>query len=453
MSSTGMGGSAPTPPEGDRFGQKTFGGGGHNPYAQPHPGGQSGTFGGQPPGGGHATQHPSYQQPGHTPQQPPPGGHGGHGGPHGPGGPGGPHGPGGPGSPGGPGGPHVPGGPGGFEPGPAPKRPWALIAVALGCIGALVLMVGGGLAFLALNSGGEETTAAPAEGQTSESEPPPETPTETSEPESTEPETTEPEASGFEVISPIDVPPGDSDDLWAIMEDNPLTEGSLPAIGSCELPQTPVDHSEEELQEVLTAAGECLNGVWSTASSDRGLPWHSPTVEVYTWPDAPGTSSCDTDSFEEDFPRVCNLDQTIYWPAGYGTGAEQSDESFVATSYLWDLSYMYMLSLVWNSSLVAYFSTLSELVEDDEDLHAEVWRRYNLQMQCLSAAASMRVPEQARPAQELRDALLEESNWDAGTPPRSIEPASRVHWLSQGFGADGDISACNTWSAPADQVA
>ena len=443
MSSTGMGGSTPTPPEGDRFGQKTFGGagtgGGHNPYAQPHLGGQ-GTFGGQAPGGGHATQHPSYQQPGQPPQQPPPGGYGG------PGGPGGPNGP------GGPGGPNGPGGPGGFGPSPAPKRPWALILVALGCIGVLVLMVGGGLTFLALNSGGEETTAAPPEGQTSETQPPSDTPTETAT-ETTEPENTEPEGSGFEVLSPIDVPRGDADDLWAIMEDNPLTEGSLPAVGSCELPKTPVDHSEEELQDVLTAAGECLNGVWSTASSDRGLPWHSPTIEVYTWPDAPDASSCDTDSFEEDFPRVCNLDHTIYWPVGYGTGAEQSDASFVATSYLWDLSYMYMLSLVWNSSLTAYFSTLSELVEDDEDLHAEVWRRYNLQMQCLSSAASMRVPEQARPAQEFSNSLLEESNWTAGTPPRSIEPASRVHWLSQGFGADGDISVCNTWSAPADQVA
>ena len=435
MSDSGMGNSGPTPPDRPGPGPRTFGGtgagGGPTPYGGPnHQGG--GTFGGPPSAAGYpAGSHSSTA--GH--------GQGGHSGPGGPSGYGGPGGPGGP------------TGPDGFRPDPAPKRPWALLLVALGCIGALVLTVGGGLTFLVLNSGGEETTAAPAEDQATESQPPPELPTEPATETSPPAETTEPQSPGFEVISPIDVPDGDSDALWAIMEDNPLTEGSLPALGSCELPETPVEHSDEELQEVLTAAGECLNGVWSTASSDRGLPWHSPTVEVYTWPDAPASSSCDTESFEEDFPRVCNLDHTIYWPAGYGTGAEQSDASFVPTSYLWDLSYMFMLSVVWNSSLTAYFSTLSELVEDDEDLHAEVWRRYNLQMQCLSSAASMRVPEQARPKPEFREALLEESNWNAGTPPRSIEPASRVHWLSQGFGADGDISACNTWAAPADQVA
>src|SRR5699024_2630588 len=55
----------------------------------------------------------------------------------------------------------------------------------------------------------------------------------------------------FGVLAPVDRPQGDADDIWAVLEDNPLTDGSLPALGSCDLPETPVEHSAEELQAVL----------------------------------------------------------------------------------------------------------------------------------------------------------------------------------------------------------
>lgn len=327
-----------------------------------------------------------------------------------------------------------------------------MVLVALGCIGAMVLAVGGGITFLALNRGDGEEVAAPPETETVTTEPATEQPTESQTPSSRPPETTEPESPEFEVLSPVERPGGDADDIRAILEDNPLTDGSLPALGSCDLPETPVEHSSEELQAVLDAAGGCLNQIWATASSDRGLPWNSPEIVVYTWPDIP-TASCEEDTFEEDFPRVCNLDHTVYWPEGYGRGAEQSDPELVAAAYLWDLSYMYMIRVAWDSSVGAYYNGLDHLVGDDEDLGPEAWRRYNLQMQCLSAAATMRVPEQSRPSQEFRDVLTDPDSWSAGDPPRSIEPSSRAHWLAEGFGADGDLSACNTWQAEADLVA
>lgn len=347
-----------------------------------------------------------------------------------------------------------------YSHGPGPQRTWAIVLVALGCIGAMVLVIGGGITFLALNRSGGEVAAPP---ETATMEPTTEAATETETETETEPEspgsrpaetseTAEPGSPEFEVLSPIDRPQGDEDDIWAVLEDNPLTDGSLPALGSCELPETPVEHSTEELQAVMDAAGDCLNQIWATASSDRELPWHSPEIVVYTWPDIP-TSSCEADTFEEDFPRVCNLDYTIYWPEDYGRGADQSDPELVASTYLWDLSYMYMLRVSWDSSLSSYYNGLDALVGDDEDLGPEAWRRYNLQMQCLSAAAAMRVPEQSRPSQEFRDFLTDPDSWTAGEPPRSIEPSSRAHWLSEGFGADGDLSVCNTWEADEDLVA
>src|SRR5699024_10492208 len=103
MSSAGMGGNGPRPPGGGGFGPKTFGG----PAAG----------GGRDPYGGHPVGAPT----GHF------------------GGPSGPRGPSGPSGPTGPTGPN--------SHGSGPKRTWALALVALGCIGAMVLVVGGGITF------------------------------------------------------------------------------------------------------------------------------------------------------------------------------------------------------------------------------------------------------------------------------------------------------------------
>lgn len=351
-----------------------------------------------------------------------------------------------------PGGWQSPAGPGGFGAPPPPKRPWALIVGAMACIAALVLVVGGGITYLALSRGGEDPTAAPptTEGPTepaSPQEPEPSTP---SEEPSAPPQS---ETSGFEVVSQIDVPPGDADELWAIMGDNPLVTGTLPDLASCELPATPVEPDAAQLQAVLDSSAACLNQLWATASSDRGLPWASPSVVVYTWPDVPPESACTPDSFEEDFPRMCNLDTTIYWPLGYGTAGEFADEASVPGAYLWDLAYVYTNAVTWNSSLVAYYSALtSQLEGSDEERLNDAWRRYSLQMQCMAAASSMQGPAASTPTSELRDALTSPDSWEEGEPPRTISPENRALWIERGFDSGGDLSTCNTWIADGAQV-
>jgi len=363
---------------------------------------------------------------------------------------------GGPGSPARPGGHTAPGGPTGMggppgsvgpdgpqTPGrqPSPGRRWALIAVAFGCIAMLLLVIGGGVLYLTLQrDGGPDSTAAPSDPESTSTQPP-------------EADfSTDPAESTFVGISPLDTVEGDADDVWAVMANNPLTTGSLPDVSSCEIPETPVEQSVEELQATLDAANDCLDFLWSSASSDRGLPWDGPSVQVYTYPDIP-SSPCEPDTFEEDFPRVCNLDFTIYWPAGYGTGAEQTDPAAVPGAYAWDLSYQYMNTLTWNSSLAFYFNALDEKLADDPERAEEAWRRYNLQMRCLAAASTMQLPAEAQPTPEMIETLLDESTWPTEDEPHSLEPASRVHWLTVGLESDGDVAQCNTWLAPSDQVA
>lgn len=340
-----------------------------------------------------------------------------------------------------PGSPQGPVGPiGSQHPGrqPSSARRWALIVAAFGCIVLLLLVVGGGILYLTLqrSGGADSPTSVP------------------SDPESTSETTlsTDPADSKFVGISPLDTPPGDADDLRGIMANNPLTTGTMPAVGSCEIPETPVEQTVEELQATLVAANTCLNSMWSSAAADRGLPWDPPSVQVYTYPDIP-SSPCEPDTFEKDFPRVCNLDFTIYWPAGYGTGAEQSDPAAVPGAYVWDLSYLYMNTVSWNSSLTFYYGALADKLEGDEEQSTETWRRYNLQMRCLAAASTMQMPAAAQPTPEQIETLLDESTWPTEDGPKALDPASRVRWIQVGLESGGDLAQCNTWLAPADQVA
>lgn len=371
-----------------------------------------------------------------------------------PSGPGSPQGPGNQQGPGGwgPGGPQDPGGRGpggplgsGQQPQPRPKRPWLLIGVALSCVLALLLVVGGGITYLALRTNDAPVASdTPSETTTPEDS---ETPSAT---DSTTPE--ESEAGEFEVVVPYDPPTGTPDELWKTMGDNPLTSGTLPTLPECDLPATPVEPSVEELQAVLDASATCLDQVWSTASSDRNLPWVSPKIVVYKHPDVPSTAVCDSE-FSADFPRMCNLDSTIYWPVGYGSGLTLDDPENVPGAYLWDLSFIYTNTLSWNSSLTVYFTTLRDgLKTTDEERYNEAWRRFTMQRECFASAASMQVPTAAEPTPALREALTDPTFWPDGEPPNTIRPETRAAWIKRGFDSGGDLSVCNAWTADVDQV-
>ena len=436
MTNSGWGGPGDgSPPQGQN-GQPGQGGawqqqpqGGQQPGQgwQHGQGSQQPVPGGQPSQGGQWQQPPAWQQsPGqHSGAQPPQG-------------------------PGFPQGPGSPQGPDGFGEPPQRKRPWALLAVAATCVVAMVLVIGGGITFLALNRGGEDPVASDT--ATSEAS----DPEDSTEPDDSETSpTVEPsEYSEFKVLGLGEFPEeATTDELLGVMQDNPLTQGNLPDVGECELPATPVKPSTEELQAVLDASAACLNQVWSVASSDRGLPWVAPKVVVYTWPDVPSSSSCERESFYEDSPRMCNLDSTIYWPEGYGLALDFEDEKNVPGAYLWDLAYSYSFATSWNSTLAFYQGELSKQYKDSNpEAHADAWRRNSLQWVCWASAATMQVPKAAQPSADLREALASPDAWNAGEPPEDIKPENRAHWIEVGFGSGGDLAQCNTWTAEVDTV-
>src|SRR5699024_3336348 len=177
-----------------------------------------------------------------------------------------------------------------------------------------------------------------------------------------------------------------------------------------------------------------------------------PTVVVYTHPDIPSDAACDT-HFSADLPRMCNLDSTIYWPVGYGTGLDLSDAADVPGAYLWDLAYIYTNPVAWNSSVAFYYLSMRDGLEDtDEERFVEAWRRDSLQDQCWAAAMSMQVPSASEPSKTLREALIDPSRWSEGEPPETIRPEIGWAWIERGFESAGDLSACNTWAADVDEV-
>ena len=346
-----------------------------------------------------------------------------------------------------------PGGP----PPQGPRRPWGMIAVAFGCVAVLVLTVVVGIGIFALTrNDGADTVATPTEGTSEDptdastgSDPATEdpSPTETADPTPTE------EAPQWEVHSPINKPPPDPERILSIFETGPLTQGSMFSRTDCTLPETPVDPTVEQLQASLDAAAGCLNQVWASTSSDRGLPWASPTIVVFTWPDIP-SSACEHDTFDEGNPRMCNLDNTLYWPLEtVGTSSLVDDPANMNSALVWDLSFIYMSAVWWNSGAGVYMQSLRDGLEGhDEDL-AAAERRNSLQRECLATMVTVSLPAELHPTEAYRTYLTSEDSWSQDDDETNPSAAARAQWLAAGLDSGGDMASCNTWAAADDLVA
>lgn len=338
---------------------------------------------------------------------------------------------------------------GGGQQTPPPKRPWPLIAVALGCITALVLVIGGGITYLMLNRSGPEPTAED---------------TTTTEPSTTEPPSTDPESPSasetptdgptFEAISPIDKPEGTGDDMVTIMSNSPMTTGTIPAVRECEVPSTPVEHTPEQLQAMLSALGGCLSQAWSRAASDRGLSWSAPRITVFTWPDIPADAACKAETFDEGQARMCNLDNVLYWPVGYGKTGDPQTPDEVPGAYLFNLSVQYLNAVTWQMSLYVYADNAEKKyeAEGDEEGRRLAAHRWAMQLYCLTGVSIGQMPDTVQPSEGILQRITDPQNWSTGEPPYDFKPEQRVSWLEKGLESGGELGQCNAWAAPESTV-
>ncbi|PWH06284.1 hypothetical protein DEO23_04670 [Brachybacterium endophyticum] len=313
--------------------------------------------------------------------------------------------------------------------------------MACGCLALLLVAAGGGtLAFVLGTRPDRDASPSTSTSAGSSSS------TSTSSSESKPPET----APAFKVITPLDEVSLNEDGLRQVMETNPLTEGTLPAGDACELPTPTKKLSGDQLEEFLNTGSGCLASVWGEASSQRSLPWDTLDVVVYDWPHVP-TSECRKDSFEKDYPRVCNLDGKIYWPSDYGASFDAKHPGDLAPLLLWDLAFVQQNTLMWQSSVGLYYQHLEDAIGDDAEKKDDASRRYLLQNACMASAAVMQLPEGSRPSTDLQQRRAERQNRDPDQKP-SIQESTVDAWTATGAESDGDLSACNTWKAESSQV-
>lgn len=235
-----------------------------------------------------------------------------------------------------------------------------------------------------------------------------------------------------------------------VLQTNPLTRGTLPTVDACDVPELASKHSNDELEAFLNAGESCLTKVWSTASSDRSMPWATPSIVVYSWPDVP-KSECAKDTFERDYPRVCNLDNTIYWPSDYGTIGTGVAEGDYPAQVLWMLAKMQQTTIMWESTVGIYYQHLYDETSDDPQALDDAHRRYILQNQCMAAATVMQLPDGVRPSSALRQTVLDQPARPDNTDPTISEDAQDA-WTSAGLESGGDLGACNAWTAKTSDV-
>lgn len=315
------------------------------------------------------------------------------------------------------------------------RKPWLILAGALGCVALLVLVVAGGIGFLALSSRGGDPTAGPSSSSATAS---------TSSPAPT-PSAAEPTA--WELISPADSDYRAPEELRSGLENSPLTTGSLPAPGSCELPALAAEPTQEQVQAFLDAGSACLSASWSDVLTQHNLSWSTPRVVVFAWPDVPAESACEASTFDQTTPRMCNLDNTLYWPMGAGRFVPKAQPADLPSAYLLDLSYQMMNAVSWQTTVAVYSIRYQDAYTEQDPEWRDAYLRFNLQMRCLSVTSVTRLPASAQPTEAMRTILLDEATWQPGAPPRDVPASSTVRWVRIGLDSGGDLSSCNTWTA------
>nr|WP_239552441.1 hypothetical protein [Brachybacterium muris] len=303
--------------------------------------------------------------------------------------------------------------------------------IALGCAVLLLLGIGTGVGLLWLDQPG--TPAAPQQ------------PTASSEEDPVDPAQWRPLEEGEQ-------PEGTPEELLQVMATNPLTAATLSVPAGCSLPASEGKVPDDQLQAYLESGASCLETTWGDALAQQGVEFTAPEVVVHPAAEPPAASSCAPETFTGTAPRACIGDDTLYWPAEWDPGFSTTSAVESPQLYMWHLSYSYAVFAVAATSMHTYYGALLESAEGDTALTDELRRRYALQQSCFGSAAAFQKPTGPRPTDRVEEFV---TSLEAQAEPASAaEPSarSRAAWVNTGKAANGDLSQCSTWEAPADQV-
>lgn len=313
----------------------------------------------------------------------------------------------------------------------SPRRKLLVPAVALGCALLLLLGIGTGVGLVWLNR--------------------PETPIASGGP-TTEPEQDPADPAQWRPLEDGEQVEGTTEELLRVMGENPLTAATLSVPAGCSLPASEGKVPDDQLQAYLESGASCLETTWGDALAKQGVEFTGSRIVVYPVAEPPTDAACAPETFTGRAPRACIGDDTLYWPAEWDPGFSTTSAVESPQLYMWHLSYSYAVFAVAATSMHTYYGALLESAEGDTALTDELRRRYALQQSCFGSAAAFQQPTGPRPTDRVEEFVT--SQEAQAEPASAAEPSarSRAAWVNTGKAANGDLSQCSTWEAPADQV-
>ncbi len=317
-------------------------------------------------------------------------------------------------------------------------------------LGVVAVLAVGFFAFSLMNYLSTDEQAGPGPGPGPGPEPTSQGPTPEPTPEPTPVEIPDPD------LNPPDTPvptTWEEVDKWLV--DNALYAETLQVPTNC--PADRLDAttaSKEQLQAHVTDLTACLTMVWLEPMERAGFQMPRPPAIVF---DQPITTACGDAGSGDIF--YCGGDQRIYYATDAPGIFPASVASAVRNPFFMAsvIAHEYGHAVQARTGILISQQAIRSQSEKETDL--ELSRRKEMQADCF-AGAFLHAVAQATQLTDAEHAALSEVTYAVGDDIISESPgyvgdhgtgAARQSWFEAGNGS-AQVSTCNTWTAPADQV-
>ena len=236
---------------------------------------------------------------------------------------------------------------------------------------------------------------------------------------------------------------------------NPLYGQSVEVPTNCTLGRvdaatiTPAD-----LQEHLNTLSGCLMMVWQAPMERAGFIMPRPPVTVYS---EPITTACGQMETYNAF--YCSLDQRIYYATNIQDIFRRNNPEVIGNAFLPDniMGHEFGHAIQGRTGIWISYAWSRSVAQEEVGL--DLARRSETQADCLAGVFLNAVAQASRMTDAERAGILDIS-FAGGDDRLSGNPdvlgdhglgRNRRHWFETGM-SNNQVSACNNWIAPADQV-
>jgi uncharacterized protein len=225
------------------------------------------------------------------------------------------------------------------------------------------------------------------------------------------------------------------------LSSNPLLVpgAALPQI-TCRLPK--IGRSGEALTAFYEAAIGCLGEAWRPVLEGVQKPFSAPTLRIEA-----GKSWCgEAPSEDEATAYYCSGDKVLFMPRDRLLEEAGLDQS----AHLAVLAHEYGHHVQALSGILGAFHRRAAIFDDKSPERLDLSRRAELQANCFSGMFIASVAGRGSVTTRLADAAVD-SFRDTISDDTHGTVKHQVRWGKTGF-ENNSTAACNTWTAPAEEV-